>query len=346
MNHELSILRPPHPSLPRLVAHADWGTTAAKRQMALAVRDDGYYHLLPPESVGELDELPPRLKVLAGESETTMLGLDFPIGLPAAYAAAAGVCDFLDALPRFGTGDWCEFYEVAETAGQISVRRPFYPARPGGSSHEQLLQALGLGAADDLYRRCDRSTADRGAASPLFWTLGAKQVGKAAISGWRDLLVPGLAEYGINFAIWPFAGTLRDLIRERSFVVVESYPAEAYRHLGFPRSGWSKRQPSDRRTRGVEILAWAAQRPVICDGRLVEQIRAGFGDGPEGEDAFDAVMGLLQMIDVVLNYRSEGVPQDDVVRRVEGWIFGQQGQAGCVGHGLRPITIDTKGDSN
>lgn len=76
----------------------------------------------------------------------------------------------------------------------------------------------------------------------------------------------------------------------------------------------------------MEILAWAAQRPVVCDGRLVEQIRGGFGDGPEGEVAFDAVVGLLLMIDVVLNYRSEGVPQDDVVRRIEGWIFGQQAQ--------------------
>ena len=326
MNRTPTSLRPPHPSLPRLVAHADWGTTAAKRQMAIAVRDDGYYYLLPPEPVGDLYELPPRLKECAGANETTLLGLDFPIGLPATYAAAAGICDFLDALPRFGSGEWRGFYEVAGTADQISVHRPFYPARPGGSSHEQLVKGLGLGAADDLYRRCERSTPDRGAASSLFWTLGAKQVGKAAISGWRDLLAPGLAEYGINFAIWPFAGTLRDLIRERSFVVVESYPAEAYRHLGFPRSGWSKRDSSERRTRGMEILAWAAQRPVVCDGRLVEQIQSGFGDGPDGEDPFDAVVGLLLMIDVVLNYRSEGAPQDDVVRRVEGWIFGQQAQ--------------------
>ncbi|MGA2620136.1 MAG: hypothetical protein ABSF26_21165 [Thermoguttaceae bacterium] len=117
---------------------------------------------------------------------------------------------------------------------------------------------------------------------------------------------------------------MQDLIRERSFLVVESYPAEAYRHLGFPRSGWSKRQASDRRARGMKILVWAAQRPVVCDVGLVEQIQSGFGDGPDGEDPFDAVVGLLLMIDVVLNYRSEGVPQHDVVRRIEGWIFGQQ----------------------
>jgi len=237
-------LRLPRRLLPRLIVHADWGTGASKRQMALAVRDDGYYHLLPPESVGDLYELLPRLKESAGASETAVLGLDFPIGLPAAYASAAGISGFLDALPRFGSGEWRGFYEVAEAVDQISLRRPFYPARPGGTSHEQLLKGLGLGATDDLYRRCERRTPDRGAASFLFWTLGAKQVGKAAISGWRDLLAPGLADYGINLAIWPFAGTLRDLMHERMFVVVETYPAEAYGHLRFPRGGWSKRNPA------------------------------------------------------------------------------------------------------
>ena len=48
--------RPSRPSLPGLVVHADWGCQADKRQMAIAVRDDGYYRLLPPEPVGDLWE--------------------------------------------------------------------------------------------------------------------------------------------------------------------------------------------------------------------------------------------------------------------------------------------------
>ena len=322
----MPLIRPTHPSLPRLVAHADWGSVADKRQVAMAVRDDGYYYLLPPEPVGDLEDWLPRLSGMAGEEETTLIGFDFPIGLPAAYATSAGVSDFLDVLPRLGNGNWQEFYDVAESPDQVSLHRPFYPSRPGGSSHDHLLSGLGLDSKEELYRRCDRRTPDRGAASPLFWTLGAKQVGKAAISGWRDVLTPGLAGYGINFAIWPFAGTLRDLLRERMFVIVETYPAEAYRHLGFPRSGWSKRKPEDRRARGIEILGWAAQRPVVCDQRLVELLKDGFGDRPDGEDPFDAVVGLLLMLDVVLNYRSEGVPPDETVLRVEGWIIGQQSE--------------------
>jgi len=320
----MPVVRLPHPSLPRLIAHADWGSQPDKRQMAIAVRADGYYRLLSPEPVGDLWELPGRLEEMAGTSETTLLGLDFPIGLPAAYAARVGITDFLEALPQFGSGDWREFYQVAETADQIALHRPFYPSRPGGCSRDQLVRGLGLSGPDDLYRCCERGTGDRPAASPLFWTLGAKQVGKAAISGWRDLLAPGLAGYGINFAIWPFAGSLRDLTRERMFVIAETYPAEAYRHLAFPRTRWSKRRASDRRTRGAEMLNWAAQRPVVFDERLVGCLAAGFGEGPQGEDQFDAVAGLLMMVDVVLNYRGEGTPADDAMRRIEGWIFGQR----------------------
>lgn len=137
----MPVVRLPHPSLPRLIAHADWGSQADKRQTAIAVRDDGYYHLLPPEPVGDLWELPGRT--------------------------------------------------------------------------------------------------------------------------------------------------------------------------------------ADRRTRGAEMLNWAAQRPVVFDERLVGCLAAGFGEGPEGEDQFNAVAGLLMMVDVVLNYRGEGTPADDAMRRIEGWIFGQ-----------------------
>ena len=118
--------------------------------MAVAVRDDGYYYLLPPEPVGPLNELLPRLKEQAGTSGTTVVGLDFPIGVPAAYAGAAGICNFLEVLPHFGRDDWHEFYDVADSADHVSVRRPFYPARPGRTSQAQLLQGLGLTSTEQL----------------------------------------------------------------------------------------------------------------------------------------------------------------------------------------------------
>ncbi len=317
--------RPEYPCLPRLVVHADWGTAAEKRQMALAIRDDGHYYVSSPQPVGDLKSLFDRLTDKAGENETTLLGFDFPIGLPAAYAARAGISDFVGMLPCFGSGCWGEFYEAAQTLAEISICRPFYPARPGGSSRAHLVSRLGLSSPGELYRRCERATPDRGAASPLFWTLGPKQVGKAAMCGWRDVLAPGLARYHEEFALWPFAGRLQELLRNRRFVVAETYPSEAYGHLGFPRRHRNKRNQPYRRDCGIDLLAWAAQRPVVLAPDLVALIRDGFGTRTDGEDPFDALVGLTMMIDVVLAYRSEGVPPDEEILRIEGWILGQQG---------------------
>ena len=65
----------------------------------------------------------------------------------------------------------------------------------------------------------------------MFWTLGAKQVGRAAIAGWSQFLVPALD----RIRLWPFEGALRDLCSPLSVVVCETYPAEFYGHLGLPR---------------------------------------------------------------------------------------------------------------
>ena len=52
--------------------------------------------------------------------------------------------------------------------------------------------------------------------------------------------------------------------------------------------------------RGIEMLAWAAQRPIVYQPDLVEVIRDGFSPAKDGEDPFDAVVGLFLMLDVVL----------------------------------------------
>lgn len=51
----------------------------------------------------------------------------------------------------------------------------------------------------------------RNAACPLFWTLGANQVGKGAIIGWRDVLSPALHDDKGVF-LWLFDGFLDDLL--------------------------------------------------------------------------------------------------------------------------------------
>lgn len=44
------------------------------------------------------------------------------------------------------------------------------------------------------------------------------------------------------------------------------------------------------------MLAWAAQRPVVCHPDLVAVLRDGFGPANDGVDPFDAVVGLFLML--------------------------------------------------
>lgn len=252
------------------------------------------------------------------------LGLDLPIGLPAAYAKRCGVREFRDLLPHLGRGAWASFFDVAERPEEVSLGRPFYPRRgTAGVRQSQLVQGLGLETSADLLRRCDRATAQRNAAGSLFWTVGAKQVGKAAISGWREVVTPLLETLGDRAGLWPFDGELGHLQRDRSLVIAETYPAEFYARFGFPRAGWSKRKPSDRRQRFHDVLRWTRGKPVTLGRDLWRRGDAGFGTGGDGEDAFDSVIGAVGMVACLTGSLTNAEPGDDTTRRVEGWILGR-----------------------
>jgi CBS domain-containing protein len=309
---------------PEALAHADWSVHHAKRWLARAIlQSSGRYRALPPEPVGTLDDL---LVRLGGEGRA-LLGVDFPIGLPRAYAKCAGIEDFVAFLTLFGDGRWRDFYRVARHASEICVARPFYPHHAGGKgtvARHHLLHGLGMAESGGLRRRCDRATRDRRAASPLFWTLGPNQVGKAAISGWRDLLAPAL-HAGLDLAIWPFQGPLEQLLTEHRYVVAETYPAEIYRHLGLPLirpGGGSKRRQASRTACAPAMLAFAHGK-LDLDPRLESAIRDGFGSMADGEDPFDATVGLLGLLNVALGGRPTGEPDDPAITRIEGWILGQ-----------------------
>ena len=311
---------------PEIVVHADWSVDPAKRWCARAIRlTGGGYAALPPEPVGALDDFLPSSLATAGPGGTVFAGFDFPLGLPRAYAQAAKIDDFATALTAFGRGRWRDFYTPAERAEDISLRRPFYPARPGGTRHRDLYQALGFASIEALRRRCDRPTATRFAASPLFWTLGGQQVGKAAISGWRDLLAPARRR-GATLSLWPFDGALSDLLDRPGIVVAETYPGEIYSHLQLRvgAANKSKRRQADRRDDAGALLDWASAAGVQLAAAMAADIRDGFGAAASGEDRFDTTVGLFGMLNVALGLRPPGDPAERVLRRVEGWILGQQ----------------------
>jgi hypothetical protein len=315
--------------LPRVVAHADWGVGTAKRWVAVAVLGaDGRYRALAPRPVGRDGPVLERLGVpMDAWRDGVALGFDFPIGLPRAYARRVGITDFRAALGRFGRGEWAGFYSVASTAAEIGLYRPFYPLKPGSKgerARRHLCEALGLEPAE-LLRRCDRPGAEA-----LFWTLGGRQVGKAAIDGWRTVLASALADPELDVALWPFDGELDELVAAPGVVVAETWPRECYRHLGVsftPTLGSphpSKRRQADRRRNAAALLAWADATGTDVDSGLVAAIVDGFGPRPGGEDPFDAVAGLFAMVNVLLGRRAPGPPDgDQAVRRVEGWILGR-----------------------
>jgi hypothetical protein len=314
-------------SEPALVVHADWSVHPGKRWMAQAVRQrGGGYLALPPAPVAALADFWLRLGK-AGRNGSILVGFDFPFGLPAAYAQQVGIKDFTTALAGFGQDRWRDFYEVAEHPEQIALTRPFYPNRPGGRTRRQLLDGLGLETWQGLHRRCDGATAGRQAASAMFWTLGGNQVGKAMIVGWRDLLAPARRD-GVDVAIWPFDGTLADLIRSHRFIVTEAYPGEVYGHLGLSlRSRGGKRSQAARSAAAPLLLAWVERASLALTPALRAEITAGFGAASGADDRFDAVVGLFGLINVMSGARPSGEPDDPVVRRIEGWILGQDATA-------------------
>ena len=303
---------------PNLVAHADWSKDPKKRWCAAAVLEaDGHYLVSAPTEVGSLLTYFIRLRRPVGAGVSVFTGFDFPIGLPERYATKVGLTDFRAALPRFGRDEWRHFYEPAGSQSAISATRPFYPAGDStGTKRQHLVDALGLADNSDLKRRCERS------AEALFWLVGPKQVGKAAISGWRDLLVPASA-IDTSLSIWPFDGRLSDLLARPGIVVAETYPADTYRHLALAISESSRkkgRQP-DRAADASTMRAWAHTNGVRLTSQLKREIDDGFGPHSNGEDRFDAVVGLFGMLDVVLGNLASGEPEDDTTK-IEGWILG------------------------
>jgi hypothetical protein len=143
------------------------------------------------------------------------------------------------------------------------------------------------------------------------------------------VILPVLGEGGARdvgrVSLWPFDGPLADLLAPGRIAIAEIYPADAYRHLRLPRV--SKRDPGSRREACAAMAAWMASVGVLASSGLRAQLADGFGPRPSGEDAFDAVAGLLGMLDVVLGRRTLHEPDDPLVRTVEGWVLGLEAGA-------------------
>lgn len=305
-------------SLAQLVVAADWSKDPAKRWMVRAERDEsGAYVVSSPEPVGDVGTLIHRLRKQVGDTDSVLIGFDFPIGLPAAYAQSAGLVSFRNALRLFGSDPWADFYTVSNTP---RLHQPFFPlpTQVRGNYRETLARALGWQDLAPMLRRCDRKTATRRQAECVFFTLGGAQVGAGAIVGWRDVIQPSLD----TAKLWPFDGDVSTLLGKPGVTIAEIYPAEAYSHLGV-KFGGRGRGKTSREARKEATRHWLAD---FASGRirLSNAARSWVDWGFLAEDDFDAMAGLLSMLQVLTGQRSARAPDTPEVRQVEGWILGQE----------------------
>ena len=274
--------------------------------------------------VGPLETWLDRLRTDSGGGAVA-LGVDLPLGLPREYAQRfVQTNDFVEFLRCLYARDdeWQNFFHVCAERHEISPARPFYPARGiAGMTRAAHAAAMGLEGPSGLSRRCDRATTSRPAGAPLFWTLGANQTGKAAITAWRDVLLPAMASAKPP-RLWPFEGGLHSLLAPGAVVIAETYPAESMRQRGLHLLG-SKRRQSDRAALRPALDAALAERGAIPSPALQAEIDSGFGEDASGEDRFDSLLGLLGLLAVLDGSQPDFIPDDPLVRQWEGWVLGQ-----------------------
>ncbi len=299
-------------------AHADWSINPAKRRLSWAALYGETWHISAPQPVGAPRDLLARLHHAASGAPLAF-GVDFPLGLPRAYAKAAAIADFPTWLRGLQPND--PIFQVCDTIADLSLARPFYPrgAVSGPGHRDAQARALGFAATEDLSRAVDHPTARRPGGAPLFWTLGANQCGKAALSAWRDCLLPGFAAR-LPLHLWPFEGDFHTLLRPNSITIAETYPAEALVQLELSLQG-SKRRQSDRARLAPALLDTLTRLRATPSPELRAVIIDGFSAAATGEDAFDSLLGLLNVIAVI-----NGAPERDPLSPcdpVEGWVLGQ-----------------------
>ena len=298
----------------RLV-HSDWSKGTKKRWTATAHLLSGVWYVEAPQITPSSHQF---LEILFSDAFKTLAGFDFAIGLPANYLVKIEI-NFLELLLLLGREPWHEFTSVANLPDEISLYRPFYPNHSRrGVKRADLTSRLNVDSFDRLFRDCEKATRSRGAASPVFWTLGGKQVGKAALSGWGEILTPARK---LGASLWPFDGSLSSLVSSKP-TFAETYPGEAYQHIGLPRT-IKKQSQEGRRNAGVAMLKWAARHSVRLSSEIGKLIADGFGPLSSGEDPFDATVGLLAMIEVVDGRRAEAPDSMTFSKDGEGWILGQ-----------------------
>ncbi|HSN85588.1 MAG TPA: hypothetical protein VL025_02470 [Thermoanaerobaculia bacterium] len=304
---------PPSPliPLPGLVVAADWGAGWDKRWMARAIREKGStaYTLSNPIPVGDSSKFLDRVRRGLPEGGTALVGFDFPIGLPAAYAKCRfDGLDFREILKKLKADKDTAFFKPTDTP---CLATPFGPeSAKKGSAFGLATLAEKLGFQEkEILRECD----SRSKANSLFFTLGARQVGRAAADGWQKVIEPALDEV----SLWPFDGPLADLLARPGVVMAEIYPALFFGSV-VKGAGKEKGEPRTRVFRDLLEKARADGLEIVLTPSAEEWVEAGFASS----DDFDPMLSVVGMLRHLRTEPALEPPDEPRVRKVEGWILG------------------------
>jgi hypothetical protein len=214
---------------------------------------------------------------------------DVPIGLPYGFPEVFGEARFVDWLAN-RQGNWREL--VADSVANQTIDRPFVVCKKGEKKYD----------GNFPLRRCEQMTQGES----LYWCVGGKQVGKAALQFWHDTLLPLRRAFGDRLAVWPF-----EPIDGKDVVVAECYPAMLYQAV------WNRRVTKSNPCDVVDAIAVAREKQLnLCDDKT-------WLHAASSEDEFDMFTTAM----AIASWKCDPdsfltAPQDDRIRNVEGWMIG------------------------
>ncbi len=317
------------PDMPYMIDdiyHADWSIAAKGRWKAHARRNDDGWLI---DDVSPVGDIPVFLQTLTkkAQNRTIWLGFDFPVGLCRAWYEKTGVKNFAAVLDWLESAGGHGFFDICDDRTHISPMRPFYPARSGSKGtvkRNHLTEGLGVADFTLLQRQCEKPSRHRGAAAIPFWTLGANQVGKAMLHGWRELVMPGRDR---GFHLWPFDGNLAALSRQPGVTLIETYPAEIYgwleihkMHLASGR--FAKSRQLSRRDVLAQLIPDLEKQGITLTPTVNAHIINGIDTAQGKDDAFDALIGVIGLAMIAMGQRAENLPDTSLICDQEGWIMG------------------------
>ena len=230
------------------------------------------------------------LAVCRKETPTPILvTADVPIGFPTGFSDVYGEGGFVEWLAK-RRGNWRAL--VTDSVTTQTGDQPFVVCRKGEKKCE----------GNFPLRRCEQLTQGES----LYWCVGGKQVGKAALQFWHDTLIPLREEFRDRLAIWPF-----EPIEGKDIVVAECYPAMLYREV------WHRRVTKSNPCDVVDAVATERQlQQNLCDEKT-------WLHATSSEDEFDMFTTAIAIARWTMqSHDFLQAPEGPQIRSVEGWMLG------------------------